>query len=157
MEVAQNQPAPTFSLQDQAGTTHKLEDYQGSWVVLYFYPKDDTPGCTTQACDIRDQWSTFKQKGITVLGVSPDTVESHAKFAEKYDLPFTILADPDKEVAKKYGAWQEKKMFGKIGFGIQRSTVLIDPEGRVAKVYKRVQAKKHADKVLKDLSELMAA
>lgn len=156
MNVEQNKPAPTFSLKDQSGTTHKLQDYQGSWVVLYFYPKDDTPGCTTQACDIRDQWSAFKQKDITVLGISPDTVESHAKFAEKYDLPFTLLADPDKEVSKLYGAWQEKNMFGKLGMGIQRSTVLIDPEGRVAKVYKRVQAKKHAETVLKDLSQLMA-
>lgn len=147
--------APDFSLPDQNGKEHTLHEYAGSWVVLYFYPKDDTPGCTTQACDIRDSWAAFSQKGIVVLGISPDTVESHQQFVEKHGLPFTLLADPEKKVLELYEAWQEKISFGKLFFGVQRSTVLIDPEGKIAKVYKRVDPKTHAQKVLKDLDILM--
>lgn len=157
MQVSVGQQAPVFSLPDQDGKEHRLEDYKGKWVVLYFYPKDDTPGCTKQACDIRDDWQTFKDKGIVVLGVSPDSVESHARFAEKHKLPFTLLADPEKKVVKAYGVWREKVLFGKISLGIVRSSVIINPDGVVAKVYKRVQAKKHAEQVLKALDRLQAA
>lgn len=147
--------APDFTLFDQDGKKQSLKKFHGSWVVLYFYPKDDTPGCTTQACDIRDSWTEFKNKKIVVLGISPDTVESHKQFAEKYGLPFMLLADPDKEVLELYGAWQEKISISKVLFGVQRSTVIIDPDGNIAKVYKKVNEKTHARKVLQDLEALM--
>jgi peroxiredoxin Q/BCP len=157
MNIDVGQQAPDFSLLDQDAKEHSLKKYQGKWVVLYFYPKDNTPGCTKQACDIRDDWQTFKDKGVVVLGVSPDSVESHARFAEKHKLPFTLLADPDKEVATLYGAWQEKNMYGVLRWGIQRSSVIINPDGIIAKVYKRVGAKQHAGQVLKALDRLMVA
>lgn len=148
------QPAPDFTLPDQDGRPVSLSDFRGQPVVVYFYPKDDTPGCTTQACGIRDQWSEFEAAGAAVLGISPDSVESHAKFQGKYDLPHTLLADPDKQVMEPWGAWGEKVLYGKKSIGAIRSTVLVDAEGNVAKVWKRVQAKKHADQVLKALQDL---
>lgn len=148
------QPAPDFTLPDQDGRPVSLSDFRGQPVVVYFYPKDDTPGCTTQACGIRDQWSEFESAGAAVLGISPDSVESHAKFQGKYDLPHTLLADPDKQVMEPWGAWGEKVLYGKKSIGAIRSTVLVDAEGNVAKVWKRVQAKKHADQVLKALQDL---
>jgi peroxiredoxin Q/BCP len=141
-------PAPTFTLPDQDGNEVSLADLRGRPVVIYFYPKDNTPGCTTQACGIRDQWSEFEAAGAVVLGISPDTVASHAKFAGKYDLPHRLLSDPDKEVIRNYGAWGTKSMYGKKYEGVLRSTVLVDPEGTVAAVWPKVQPKKHADQVL---------
>jgi thioredoxin-dependent peroxiredoxin len=152
--IEAGQPAPAFTLPDQEGRPVSLEDLRGRPVVIYFYPKDDTPGCTTQACGIRDQWAEFEAAGATVLGISPDTVESHARFAGKYDLPHTLLADPEREVLEAYGAYGEKVLYGKTTVGVIRSTFLVDAEGDVAKVWKRVQAKTHADQVLKALAEL---
>jgi thioredoxin-dependent peroxiredoxin len=149
-------PAPRFTLQDQDGEAVALADLQGSPVVLYFYPKDDTPGCTTQACGIRDQWAEFEEAGAVVLGVSPDDVDSHARFASKHDLPHRLLADPERTVIDTYGAWGTKSMYGKEYEGVLRSTVLIDPEGEVAAVWPKVQPKQHADTVLAAIRELGA-
>ncbi|MFA9432346.1 thioredoxin-dependent thiol peroxidase [Egicoccus sp. AB-alg2] len=148
------QPAPDFTLPDQDGNEVSLSDYRGKPVVVYFYPRDNTPGCTTQACDIRDQWSEFESAGAAVVGISPDSVASHAKFQGKYDLPHTLLSDPDKTVMEPWGAYGEKTLYGKVTRGVIRSTVLVDAQGNVAKVWKRVQAKKHADQVLKALADL---
>jgi peroxiredoxin Q/BCP len=152
--VETGQPAPTFSLPDQDGTEVSLEDLAGSPVVLYFYPKDDTPGCTTQACGIRDQWQEFEAAGAVVLAVSPDDVDSHARFAAKHDLPHRLLADPDRVAIDAYGAWGTKKMYGREYEGVIRSTVLIDRDGTVAAVWPKIQPKPHADKVLKAIAEL---
>jgi thioredoxin-dependent peroxiredoxin len=148
------QTAPDFTLPDQHGQKVSLSDFRGQPVVVYFYPKDDTPGCTTQACDIRDQWEEFREAGAAVIGISPDDVDSHERFAAKHDLPHVLLADPDREVMEPWGAWGTKNMYGKETVGVIRSTVLVDAEGVVAKVWKRVQAKKHAEQVLKALAEL---
>ena len=142
------QMAPTFTLQDQDGDAVALEDLRGAPVVVYFYPKDDTPGCTTQACGIRDQWAGFEAAGATVLGISPDSVASHAKFAAKYDLPHRLLADPDHEAIDAYGAWGAKKFMGKEYDGVIRSTVLVGPDGTVARVWPKVSPKTHPDEVL---------
>lgn len=141
--------APTFTLPDQHGNEVSLEDYAGQPVVLYFYPKDGTPGCTTQACDVRDRWHEFQEAGAAVIGVSPDPVDTHATFAARYDLPHALLSDPEHEVMETYEAWGEKNMYGKVTVGPIRSTVLIGPDGRIVKRWKRVQAAKHAEQVLK--------
>jgi peroxiredoxin Q/BCP len=155
MEIAIGQVAPEFELPDQDGAARKLSDYRGRWVLLYFYPKDDTPGCTAEACALRDNLPKFKDIRAAVLGVSADSAESHKKFAEKYGLPFTLLSDEQKEVAEKYGVWKEKSMYGKKYFGIERTSFLIDPEGKVAKIYEKVKPEIHAEEVLKDLSIMM--
>lgn len=152
--IEEKTQAPDFILEDQAGIEHALSDYLGGWVLLYFYPKDDTPGCTAEACSIRDSWDGFKQGGITVIGISADSVESHRKFAEKNKLPFILLSDPSKKVIQKYGAWKEKSMFGKSFMGIKRSSYLIDPNGNVAKVYPKVKPSDHAEEVLSDIANL---
>src|SRR6059058_3750325 len=151
--VDEGKPAPDFALQSDSGETIKLSDLRGKQVVLYFYPKDDTPGCTTQACGIRDAYREFEQTGAVVLGVSPDDEASHVKFKEKYGLPFTLLADADHRVAEEYGTWVEKKNYGKTYMGIERSTFLIDGEGRIAKVMRRVKPDTHADEVLAALPD----
>ncbi|MDO8496229.1 MAG: thioredoxin-dependent thiol peroxidase [bacterium] len=143
--------APNFSLPDQEGNIHSLTDYKGRWVLVYFYPKDDTPGCTKEACTIRDSWPFFEKLGCVVLGISADSVKSHDKFVNKYKLPFILLADEKKELVKKYGAWQKKKFMGKEYVGIKRMSYLIDPDGKVAQVYPDVKSAEHADQVLKDL------
>ena len=143
--------APAFSLQDQHGKTHNLSDYQGKWVILYFYPKDDTPGCTKEACSFRDSWALYNEKGIAVLGVSADSVKSHLKFAQKYKLDFPLLSDPEKETIKAYNAWGEKKMFGKDFDGIIRKTFVINPEGEIAKEYPNVTPEHHAEEILQEL------
>ena len=143
--------APDFSLPDQDGEMHKLSDYKGKWVLLYFYPKDDTPGCTVEACTIRDQFQDFKKIKAVVLGVSKDSVESHRKFADAYDLPFTLLSDEDKEVINKYGVWGEKNMMGRKYMGVKRMSYLIDPVGKIKKVYENVKPPKHAGEVLEDI------
>jgi thioredoxin-dependent peroxiredoxin len=147
--------APAFTLSDQEGKAHTLADYQGQWVLLYFYPKDDTPGCTKEACTIRDAWPKFKKLKIHVFGVSVDSTKSHAKFVDKYDLPFTLLADADKEVVKKYGVWGEKKFMGRTYMGTSRMSFLIDPAGKIAKVYENVKPEEHAAEVLEDLKDRM--
>jgi thioredoxin-dependent peroxiredoxin len=146
--IEEGQPAPDFELQSDAGETVRLSDLRGKPVVLYFYPRDDTPGCTKQACGIRDDWSAFEERGAVVLGVSPDDERSHAKFRQKYDLPFTLLADPDHKLTEQYGFWVEKTMAGKRYMGVERSTVVIDENGTVAKVFRRVKPAEHAQQVL---------
>ena len=152
--VEEGKPAPDFELRSDSGESVKLSDLRGKQVVLYFYPKDDTPGCTTQACGVRDSFGEFLQRGAVVLGVSPDDTDSHVKFKEKFQLPFALLADPDHKVAEEYGAWGEKKNYGKTYFGIIRSTFVIDADGNVARVFPRVDPKTHADKVLAALDAL---
>jgi peroxiredoxin Q/BCP len=146
--------APAFSLKNQDGETVKLSDFAGQRVVLYFYPKADTPGCTTQACSIRDSIKDYKKAGATVVGVSADEPEKLAKFKEKYKLPFELLGDPSHKMIEKYGQWVEKSMYGKKYMGIQRSTFIISPTGKVEAYLPKVQPKKHDDLVFKALSEI---
>jgi thioredoxin-dependent peroxiredoxin len=146
--VAEGEPAPEFQLMSERGETVQLSDFRGKPVVLYFYPKDDTPGCTTQACGIRDSWGEFEHRGAVVLGVSPDPESSHVAFKEKYGLPFTLLADPDHSTAEAYGVWVERKNYGKTYMGIERSTFVIDADGNVRKVMRRVKPDTHAADVL---------
>jgi thioredoxin-dependent peroxiredoxin len=146
--VEEGQEAPDFELTSDSGETVKLSELRGKPVVLYFYPKDDTPGCTTQACGIRDAWGEFERAGAVVLGVSPDDERSHVKFKEKYELPFTLLADTDHGTAEEYGVWQEKSFAGRTYMGVVRSTFVIDPEGKIAKEMRNVKADTHADDVL---------
>jgi thioredoxin-dependent peroxiredoxin len=146
--VEEGKPAPDFELQSDTGDTVRLSDFRGKPVVVYFYPKDDTPGCTTQACGIRDNYEAFGERGAVVLGISPDDESSHVKFKEKYGLPFTLLADPDHEVAEAYGVWGERKLYGKTYMGVERSTFLIDPDGNVSDVMRRVKPDTHVDQVL---------
>ena len=152
--IEEGQTAPDFTLKDDQGEEVGLADFLGRPVVLYFYPKDDTPGCTKEACAFRDRKSDIEEKGAVILGVSPDDVESHAAFKEKYDLNFPLLADSGHQVADAYGAWREKNLYGKKSKGIQRSTFLIDPEGKVRKVWKRVQVDRHDEQVLEALGSL---
>lgn len=149
--------APDFTLPDQQGRPHRLSDFRERWVVLYFYPRDHTPGCTKEACAFRDLFPTFKRRGVVVLGVSTDSVRSHQKFAEKYQLPFPLLADEGKEVVRAYGVWGKKSFMGRTTMGTHRISFLINPEGRVAKVYEKVKPEVHAEEVLRDLAELMKA
>jgi len=151
--VEPGSPAPPFALPSGDGDTVALSDLLGRQVVLYFYPKDDTPGCTTQACDLRDSWRAIQEAGAVVLGVSPDGPASHAQFARKFQLPFPLLADEDHSVAEAYGAWGEKSMYGRTYMGIIRSTVIIDGEGVVSHVFPRVRPKGHAASVLAALVE----
>jgi thioredoxin-dependent peroxiredoxin len=146
--VTEGEPAPDFTLTSDAGESVSLSDFRGKPVVLYFYPKDDTPGCTAQACGIRDAYGEFEGAGAVVLGVSPDSVKRHVKFREKYGLPFTLLADPEHEVAERYGVWGEKKFRGKQYMGINRSTFVIAPDGTVVRAMYNVKPAEHADDVL---------
>jgi peroxiredoxin Q/BCP len=146
--VEEGKPAPDFELTSDAGERVKLSSLRGKPVVLYFYPKDDTPGCTTQACGIRDVYSDFEDRGAVVLGVSPDDEASHVRFKEKYSIPFTLLADPQHEVAEEYGVWKERNLYGKKSMGIERSTFVIDADGNVSKVMRRVKPDTHAADVL---------
>ena len=150
--IEEGQPAPDFELESDAGETVKLSDFRGKPVVLYFYPKDDTPGCTTQACGIRDVFADFRERGAVVLGVSPDDEASHVKFKEKYSLPFTLLADPEHQIAEQYGVWKERNLYGKKSMGIERSTFVIDADGNVTKAMRRVKPDTHAADVLAALS-----
>ena len=143
--------APDFTLESDSGETVSLSQLRGKPVVLYFYPKDDTPGCTTEACEFRDAWAEVKQTGAVVLGVSPDTAASHQKFKSKFRLPFPLLADPDHKVAERYGAWGERSMYGRKFQGILRTTFVIGADGRIKKVFERVKPKGHAAEVLESL------
>ena len=146
--------APAFTLPGDDGQKHKLSDYQGKKVVLYFYPKDSTPGCTTEACDFRDNMAKLKRKGVVVFGVSKDSLASHEKFRAKHDLNFTLLSDEDTKVHQKYGAWGEKNMYGKKFMGCIRSTFLIDENGKLAKAWNKVRVKGHVDDVLEAIKSL---
>jgi peroxiredoxin Q/BCP len=150
--IEEGQEAPGFELTSDTGERVSLSQFRGKPVVLYFYPKDDTPGCTAQACGIRDSYDGFIEQGAVVLGVSPDDESSHVKFKQKYGLPFTLLADPEHEVADQYGVWGERKYMGKTYWGVERSTFLIDEEGRIAKIMRRVKPDTHADQVLAALA-----
>jgi len=146
--VGEGKPAPLFTLLNDSGEEVSLESLRGRPVVLYFYPRDDTPGCTRQACGIRDAWGEFEKRGAVVLGVSPDSPRKHTKFREKHGLPFTLLADEDHAVAEAYGVWVQKNLLGKKYMGIERSTFVIDADGDVTKVMRRVKPDRHADDVL---------
>ena len=144
--------APSFKLQDSQGKRHQSSDYEGQSIILYFYPKDDTPGCTKEACSFRDNYSAFKEAGVEIIGISPDTVESHQKFSEKYDLPFTLLADPDHEVCEAYEVWGTKKSFGREYEGVFRTTFIIDPDGKIKRVFEDVKPSEHSQEVLEVVS-----
>jgi thioredoxin-dependent peroxiredoxin len=155
--VEEGQEAPDFTLPDQDGTQVTLSELRGQTVVLYFFPKADTPGCTTQACGVRDHRNDYEGSGARVVGVSPDTVTAQRKFADKYGLDFTLLADENHEVADLYGVWGEKKMYGKTYMGVSRATFLIAPDGKVAKVFPKVSPKTHDEVVLEALGQLASA
>ncbi len=150
MTLEINTTAPDFELSDQNGNLHKPSDYRGKRVVLYFYPKDDTPGCTAEACSFRDNYSVFKQNGIEILGVSADSEKSHAKFQEKYQLPFTLLSDPEHTVSEAYGVWGLKKYMGREYYGINRTTFLINEDGKLVKIYEKVKPAEHAQEIMED-------
>jgi len=152
-------PAPDFEAEVVGGLYEepcrvKLSDFRGRKVVLYFYPKDDTPGCTKQACSIRDKWAHWKELGAAVFGVSIDGISDHRKFIEKYDLPFPLIADPDKEIVQKYGVWVEKSMYGKKYKGTERTTFVVDEQGRVKSVFRKVKPGEHCDKVLHEFASI---
>lgn len=152
MAVKEGTPAPDFELKDQIGNLHKLSDYRDKNVVLYFYPKDDTPGCTTEACSFRDNYEVFTAAGVIVLGISPDTVKSHQKFQQKHDLPFILLADENHEVCELYRVWGLKKFMGREYNGVFRTTFIIDGDGKISKVYENVKPTDHAVDILKFLN-----
>ena len=156
MAIKVGNKAPAFALPDQDGKVHSLKDYAGKWVLVYFYPKDDTPGCTKEACALSDTFPSFGKLKAKVFGVSADTVQSHKKFATKYKLPFTLLADTEKKMIEAYGVWAEKKFMGRTYMGILRSSFLINPEGKLVKIYSKVIPEMHAEEVLTDLKELGA-
>lgn len=145
------QKAPDFTLPDQMGKNHSLANYKGAWVIVYFYPKDDTPGCTIEACKFRDAKSVYEKNHVVVLGISKDTVDSHKKFSEKFQLPFPILSDVNHVVIEQYGAWAPKKFMGKEFLGILRKTILIDPKGMIRKIYDKVDVNEHADQIIEDI------
>lgn len=146
--------APGFKAPDGEGNMHTLARCHGAWVLLYFYPKDDTPGCTVEACTIRDNFPKFKKLGVRIFGVSVDSTASHAKFSKKYKLPFVLLADPEKKIVTAYGVWGKKKFMGREYMGTRRMSFLIDPRGRIAKIYEKVKPPAHAEEVLQDINAL---
>jgi thioredoxin-dependent peroxiredoxin len=148
MPIPSNIPAPEFSLVDETGVPRSLSEYRGHPLVLYFYPKDDTPGCTTEACAFRDDYGVYSEAGVVILGVSPDAPKAHAKFKEKYHLPFTLLADEGHKVCELYGVWGKKKMLGREYDGVFRTTFLIDPDGKIVKVFEGVKPDGHSAEVL---------
>jgi peroxiredoxin Q/BCP len=153
MSLKVGNKAPAFTLPNQDGKKVSLKDFLGKKVVLYFYPKDNTPGCTKEACDFRDTFPKFEKSNAVILGVSPDTPESHKKFIEKHNLNFTLLSDTEKKVLEKYGVWKEKSMYGRKYMGVERTTVIIDENGRIEKIFPKVKVKGHAEEVLKALGE----
>ena len=144
--------APEFTAKDQDGKTISLSDFKGKKLILYFYPKDNTPGCTAEACNLNDNYSELTDKGFEVVGVSPDSIESHQKFIAKYNLSFHLIADPDKEVINKYGVWGEKNMYGKKSMGLLRTTFVIDEEGKIQHIFKKVQTKDHTNQILQKVN-----
>ena len=153
MPIAPGISAPDFVLVDDAGITRRLSDYRGQSVLMYFYPKDDTPGCTTEACNFRDDYSAYVEAGITILGVSPDSSKSHSKFKSKFELPFPLLADVDHEVSNLYGVWGQKKFMGRDYLGVFRTTFLISKDGKVVKVFENVKPAGHSSEILASLKE----
>jgi len=151
MPISAGIPAPDFELPDETGTKHRLSSFRGQPVVLYFYPADDTPGCTKEACNFRDDYSAYKKARVTILGVSPDTAKSHAKFKEKYQLPFPLLADEDHKICEAYGVWGPKKIMGREYDGVLRTTFLIDGSGQIAHVFENVRASEHSAEILEYL------
>ncbi len=151
MPISAGVPAPEFTLQDDTETTRSLSDYRGQALVLYFYPKDDTPGCTTEACNFRDDYSAYQQAGVTILGISPDTPKSHARFKAKFALPFPLLADIDHKVCEQYGVWGLKKFMGREYDGVFRTTFIIDAQGKIARVFENVKPAEHSAEVLEAL------
>ena len=154
MDLKVGDTAPDFELPDQMGKMHKLSDYQGQKILVYFYPKDNTPGCTVEACQLRDSFPRFSGVNTQVLGISTDSVESHQKFAQKHELPFTLLSDVNKEVVKSYNVYKPKKIFGKEFLGTMRTSFLIDKNGKIAKIYEKVKPALHAEEVLRGLTTL---
>jgi peroxiredoxin Q/BCP len=148
MPVTAGTKAPDFELKDSEGKVHKLSDYKGKTFVLYFYPKDNTKGCTTEACSFRDSYAEFEQAGVDVVGISPDDEQSHTKFIDKYELPFTLLSDPDHKVCEAYGVWGLKKFMGREYEGVLRTTFVIGPEGEIVKVFEKVKPTDHSQEVL---------
>jgi len=147
-------PAPAFSLLDQSGTKRSLTDFAGRWLVVYFYPEDDTPGCTVEACGFRDAYDALQQRGLAVVGISADSVDSHARFADKYGLNFPLLADPQHEALEAYGAWEKRRVFGREYTGVKRKSFLIDPEARIVREYPKVTPLGHAEQILADFADL---
>lgn len=152
MTISVGSPAPAFSVPDETGTTRALDDFRGKYVVLYFYPKDDTPGCTTEACNFRDDYSAYEAAGVVILGVSPDSPKSHARFKQKFNLPFSLLADENHAICEAYGVWGQKQFMGREYMGVLRTTFLIDPEGKIAKVFENVRPADHSAEVLAALA-----
>ena len=150
-QLKEGATAPDFSGKDQDGKTISLADYKGKKVILYFYPKDDTPGCTAEACNLRDNYESLLSKGFAIIGVSPDNEKSHAKFRTKYTLPFSLIADPDASIIKAYGAWGEKKMYGKSYMGVLRTTYVIDEKGKIMKTFTKVDTQNHTQQILTEL------
>ncbi|MEN6571428.1 MAG: thioredoxin-dependent thiol peroxidase [Anaerolineaceae bacterium] len=148
MPLKANIPAPDFTLTDDTGVVRKLSDYRGKNIILYFYPKDDTPGCTTEACKFRDDYTSYEKAGVTILGVSPDSVASHVKFKQKYHLPFTLLSDEDHAVCEMYDVWKLKKMYGREYYGVARTSYLISPDGMIRQVFENVNPAEHSAEVL---------
>jgi thioredoxin-dependent peroxiredoxin len=151
MTLKEGMTAPDFVLMDSNGQPHKLSDFNGRPIVLYFYPRDDTPGCTKEACNFRDDYSAYLKTGITIIGISPDSSESHARFQKKYELPFNLLADKNHEVCELYGVWGKKKNMGHEYFGVYRTTFLIDKEGKIVKVFEGVKPAEHSQEVLSEI------
>jgi peroxiredoxin Q/BCP len=154
MVLSKGSPAPDFTLSDETGATKRLSDFKGRPVVLYFYPKDDTPGCTTEACNFRDEYSAYVDADVVILGVSPDSPSSHAKFKEKYSIPFPLLADVGHKVCDQYGVWGPKNFMGREYEGVLRTTFLVDANGRIAKVFENVKPAEHSTEVLAALNKL---
>ncbi|MEX2161399.1 MAG: thioredoxin-dependent thiol peroxidase [Anaerolineales bacterium] len=152
MKIAEGKAAPDFTLPDESGKPHKLSDYRGKTVVLYFYPADDTPGCTKEACNFRDDYLQYRAAGAVILGVSPNDEESHEAFKKKYSLPFPLLADKGHKVCDLYGVWAEKSTFGKKYFGVVRSTFIIGPDGRILKAFEKVRVPEHSRQVLEAIA-----
>lgn len=152
MPIESGIPAPDFELPDDTGTLRRLSDFRGRPVVLYFYPKDDTPGCTTEACNFRDDYSAYEKAGVQILGVSPDPVKSHAKFKQKFGLPFPLLADEDHQIAERYEVWGLKKFMGREYMGVLRTTFLIDADGQIVRVFENVKPADHSSELLAELS-----
>lgn len=152
--LTEGQKAPAFSAPDQDGKKVSLSDFKGKKLVIYFYPQDDTPTCTVQACNLRDNYSLLEKEGFTILGISPDDTRSHKKFEQKYKLPFTILADPEHKILNKYGVWGEKQMFGNKYMGVLRTTFLIDEKGVIRKIFRKPKSKQHAEEIVKAWKEV---